>query len=91
MLWQPVRSLNLRLKRVLFLWQGFSFSISIRSVLLNIWRQSANAPAATAVLGNPAEISPAVHELLREELKRYFFIGGMPAAVKAYLENKLIA
>jgi uncharacterized protein len=46
-----------------------------------------NAPAATAVLGNPAEISPAVHDLLREELRRYFFIGGMPAAVKAYLEN----
>ncbi len=47
-----------------------------------------NGAAATAVLGNPAEISPAVHELLREELKRYFFIGGMPAAVKAYLENQ---
>ena len=46
-----------------------------------------NTPAATAVLGNPAEISPAVHDLLREELKRYFFIGGMPAAVNAYLEN----
>ena len=46
-----------------------------------------NGAAATAVLGNPAEISPAVHELLREELKRYFFIGGMPAAVKAYLKN----
>ena len=46
-----------------------------------------NGAAATAVLGNAAEISPAVHELLREELKRYFFIGGMPAAVKAYLEN----
>jgi uncharacterized protein len=46
-----------------------------------------NGAAATAVQGNPAEISPAVHELLREELKRYFFIGGMPAAVKAYLEN----
>ena len=46
-----------------------------------------NIPAATAVLGNPAEISPTVHDLLREELKRYFFIGGMPAAVKAYLEN----
>jgi hypothetical protein len=46
-----------------------------------------NSAAATAMLGNPAEISPAVHELLREELKRYFFIGGMPAAVKAYLEN----
>ena len=46
-----------------------------------------NPPAATAVLGNPSEISPTVHDLLREELKRYFFIGGMPAAVKAYLEN----
>ena len=46
-----------------------------------------NLPAATAVLGNPAEISPSVHELLRDELKRYFFIGGMPAAVKAYTEQ----
>jgi len=46
-----------------------------------------NGAAATAVLGNPAQISPTVHELLREELKRYFFIGGMPAAVKAYLDN----
>ncbi len=46
-----------------------------------------NCAAAAAVLGNPAEISPTVHELLREELKRYFFIGGMPASVKAYLDN----
>ncbi|NTW57234.1 MAG: ATP-binding protein [Chlorobiaceae bacterium] len=46
-----------------------------------------NAPAVAAVLGNPVEISPAVHNLLREELKRYFFIGGMPAAVNAYLEK----
>lgn len=46
-----------------------------------------NGPAAAAVLGNPAEITPAVHALLREELKRYFFIGGMPAAVKAYAES----
>ncbi len=46
-----------------------------------------NAPAAAAVLGNPADISPVVHELLREELKRYFFIGGMPAAVNAFKEN----
>ena len=46
-----------------------------------------NAPAAAAVLSNPAEISPVVHDLLREELKRYFFIGGMPAAVNAFKEN----
>lgn len=46
-----------------------------------------NAPAAAAVMGSPAAISPAVHELLRNELKRYLFIGGMPAAVKAYAES----
>ncbi len=46
-----------------------------------------NTPAAAAVLANPADISPAVHELLRDELKRYFFIGGMPAAVKAFIES----
>ena len=46
-----------------------------------------NAPAAAAVLRNPADISPAVHELLRSELKRYLFVGGMPAAVKAYAES----
>ncbi len=46
-----------------------------------------NAPAAAALFGDPAEISPSVHGLLRDELKRYFFIGGMPAAVKAYLES----
>lgn len=46
-----------------------------------------NAPAAVALLGDPADISAAVHNHLREELKRYFFIGGMPAAVKAYAET----
>ncbi|MFZ4524870.1 MAG: ATP-binding protein [Chlorobium sp.] len=46
-----------------------------------------NTPAALAVLGDPAELSPVVHELLRDELKRYFFIGGMPSAVNAYLEH----
>src|SRR3972149_1987117 len=46
-----------------------------------------NATAPAAVIGNPADITPAVHELLRDELKRYFFIGGMPAAIKAYMES----
>lgn len=46
-----------------------------------------NGPAAAAVLGNPAAITPVVHELLRDELKRYLFIGGMPAAIKAYAES----
>lgn len=47
-----------------------------------------NSPAASAVVGEPAVLSPAVHSVLREELKRYFFIGGMPAAIRAYLEHR---
>ncbi len=46
-----------------------------------------NDLAATAVLGSPADLSPPVHELLLEELKRYFFLGGMPACVKAFVES----
>ena len=42
---------------------------------------------ASVMLRDPAAISPAVHEMLCEELKRYFFIGGMPACVKAYQET----
>ena len=46
-----------------------------------------NLQAAAAILREPAAISPAVHDMLCEELKRYFFIGGMPACVKAYQET----
>jgi predicted AAA+ superfamily ATPase len=46
-----------------------------------------NAPAAEAILGDPAALTGSVHALLREELKRYFFIGGMPAAIQAYRET----
>jgi predicted AAA+ superfamily ATPase len=46
-----------------------------------------NAPAAEAVLGDPAALTGSVHAILREELKRYFFIGGMPAAIQAYRET----
>ncbi len=42
---------------------------------------------AAVILREPAAISPAVHDMLCEELKRYFFIGGMPACVKAYEET----
>lgn len=43
--------------------------------------------AAAAVTGNPSDLSPAVHGLLFEELKKYFFVGGMPACVKAFAET----
>ncbi len=44
-------------------------------------------PEAASILREPAKISIPVHEMLCEELKRYFFIGGMPACVKAYRES----
>lgn len=50
-----------------------------------------NTPAAGAILREPAALSPPVHDMLCEELKRYFFIGGMPACVKAYQETKSFA
>jgi predicted AAA+ superfamily ATPase len=40
-----------------------------------------------AILREAAAISLPVHDMLCEELKRYFFIGGMPACVNAYLES----
>lgn len=46
-----------------------------------------NQSAAEAILREPASISPPVHDMLCEELKRYFFVGGMPACVKAYRES----
>lgn len=46
-----------------------------------------NLEAAAAILRKPAAISVPVHDMLCEELKRYFFIGGMPACVKAYQES----
>lgn len=43
--------------------------------------------AAAAILRDQVPVSPAVHTMLCEELKRYFFIGGMPACVNAYKET----
>lgn len=43
-----------------------------------------NAEAAGIVLGKPVQVSQTVHEYLCEELRKYFFIGGMPESVQAY-------
>ncbi len=45
-----------------------------------------NVSAAEAA-AHPEGVTPAVHDLLLDELKRYFFIGGMPACVKAFAET----
>jgi predicted AAA+ superfamily ATPase len=43
--------------------------------------------AAEIICGKPHELSLAMHNFLIDELRRYFFIGGMPQAVKAYAET----
>lgn len=43
--------------------------------------------AAATILQAADAVSPAVHELLCDELKRYFFVGGMPSCVLAYSED----
>ncbi len=46
-----------------------------------------NEEAAGIILGRPGEVSQTIHAFLCEELRRYFFIGGMPEGVKAYVET----
>lgn len=43
--------------------------------------------AAEIIIAPPVRVSDTVHEFLCEELRRYFFIGGMPESVKAYKET----
>ena len=43
--------------------------------------------AAAIILGRPGKVSETAHAFLIEELRRYFFIGGMPESVKAYAET----
>ncbi len=38
----------------------------------------------------PARLSDAIHELLQAELRRYFFIGGMPECVRTFVETSSI-
>ncbi len=50
-------------------------------------RAIGNERAGEVILSPPGRTSEAVHQLLLEELRRYFFIGGMPESVKAYAET----
>lgn len=34
------------------------------------------------------DFSPGVHEMAKEELRKYYYIGGMPNAIKTYIEEK---
>jgi len=49
-----------------------------------------NDPAADTVLGEPKPLGEAVHRFLLDELRRYCFVGGMPASVRSYEETQSI-
>ncbi|MBI2195360.1 MAG: ATP-binding protein [Planctomycetes bacterium] len=44
--------------------------------------------AAKVVLSSPSAQPEAIHQLLLEELRRYFFVGGMPESVAAYAQTR---
>ncbi|MBI4647241.1 MAG: ATP-binding protein [Bacteroidia bacterium] len=46
--------------------------------------------AAQTIINKPVKLSDTVHEMLIEEIRKYFFIGGMPECVKTYAETKSI-
>jgi hypothetical protein len=46
-----------------------------------------NEIAAEYVRAPPCQLSPGIHSALCDELRRYFFIGGMPESVKAFTDT----
>ncbi len=46
-----------------------------------------NEPAAKLISDFPTEVSESVHNMLTGELKKYFFVGGMPECVNKYVET----
>jgi predicted AAA+ superfamily ATPase len=46
-----------------------------------------NDVMADTVAAGPGALPSATHRLILEELRRFFFVGGMPAAVRAYADG----
>lgn len=44
--------------------------------------------AAEIVLSPPQQFGESVHNLLLDEVRRYFFVGGMPESVQAYADTR---
>lgn len=49
-----------------------------------------NSTALEIVNSKPIKLSESTHNSLLEELKKYFFVGGMPESVKSFVETKSI-
>jgi predicted AAA+ superfamily ATPase len=50
-----------------------------------------NERAVEYLSGSPKELSESSHQFLLNQLKDYFFVGGMPEAVKTFSETKSIS
>ncbi|CAN2041397.1 ATP-binding protein [Candidatus Magnetomoraceae bacterium gMMP-15] len=53
-------------------------------------KASGNEEAAHIILGKPGKVSNVIHDFLCKELRNYFFTGGMPESVSAYIQTKSI-
>ena len=49
-----------------------------------------NEKAAELLSGSPHELSESSHQFLLDQLKDYFFVGGMPEAVKIFIETRSV-
>lgn len=50
-------------------------------------KASGKAIAADLIMDTPKQLSESVHLMLIDELRKYFFVGGMPECVKTYIET----
>jgi len=55
-----------------------------------LWARG-NTPAADVVSAAPCDLGGAMHETLLETVRDYLFVGGMPAAVAAFVETGRIS
>lgn len=51
---------------------------------------SGNEKAVEYLSGAPGSLSDSAHQFLLNQLKDYFFVGGMPEAVKTFLESRSV-
>jgi len=42
------------------------------------------------IISEPQKLSPIIHQMLLDELRKYFFIGGMPESVFQYIETNKV-
>jgi hypothetical protein len=54
-------------------------------------KATGNAIAAELITNEPKELSESVHRMLNDEMRKYFFVGGMPECVKTFAETNSLA